>query len=85
MVKDVCFFFFFLSDQMWVGLQYFFLTSNTGMEEQGDAARALSSLYCGVGSKPGVDAICRSSFLLVLSLAPRGFFSCYFSACIGMA
>ena len=25
-----------------------------------------------MGSKPSVDAICRSSFLLVLSLAPRG-------------
>ena len=36
--------------------------------------RALASHQCGRGSYPGVDAICGSSLLLVLSLAPRGFF-----------
>ena len=36
--------------------------------------RALASHQCGRGSYPGVDAICGLSLLLVLSLAPRGFF-----------
>ena len=35
--------------------------------------RVLASHQCGPGSNPGVDAICGLSFLLVLSLAPRGF------------
>ena len=35
--------------------------------------RALASHQCGLGSNPGVDAICRLSLMLVLSLAPRGF------------
>ena len=35
--------------------------------------RALASHQCGPGSDPGVDAICGSSLLLVLSFAPRGF------------
>ena len=36
--------------------------------------RSLASHQCGPGSTPGaVDAICRLSLLLVLSLAPRGF------------
>ena len=36
--------------------------------------KALASHQCGRGSNPGVDAICGLSLLLVLSLAPRGFF-----------
>ena len=36
--------------------------------------RALASHQCGPGSNPGVDAICGLSLLLVLSLAPRGFY-----------
>ena len=39
--------------------------------------RALASHQCGPGSNPGVDAICGLSLLLVLSLAPRVFFSGY--------
>ena len=35
--------------------------------------RALASHQCGLGSNPGVDAICVLSLLLVLSLVPRGF------------
>ena len=35
--------------------------------------RALASHQCGLGSNPGIDAICGLSLLLVLSLAPRGF------------
>ena len=40
----------------------------------GTVVRALASHQCGPGSNPGVDAICGLSLLLVLSLAPRGFF-----------
>ena len=40
----------------------------------GAVVRALPSNQCGPGSNPGVDAICGLSLLLVLSLAPRGFF-----------
>ena len=36
--------------------------------------RAFASHQCGLGSNPGVDAICGLSLLLVLFLAPRGFF-----------
>ena len=36
--------------------------------------RALASHQCGPGSNPGFDSICGLSLLLVLSLAPRGFF-----------
>ena len=39
--------------------------------------RALASHQCGPGSNPGIDAICGLSLLLVLSHAPRGFFSGY--------
>ena len=39
----------------------------------GVVVRALASHQCGLGSNPGVDAICGLSLLLVLSLAPRGF------------
>ena len=35
--------------------------------------RALASHQCGLGSNPGVDAICGLSLLLILSFAPRGF------------
>ena len=34
---------------------------------------ALASHECGLGSNPGIDAICGLSLLLVLSLALRGF------------
>ena len=39
----------------------------------GAVVRALASHRCGPGSYPGVDAICGLSWLLILSLAPRGF------------
>ena len=35
--------------------------------------RALASHKCGLGSNPGIKAICGVSLLLVLSFAPRGF------------
>ena len=41
--------------------------------------RALASHQCGLGTNPGVDAICGLSLLLVLSFAPRGFFFGYSS------
>ena len=37
--------------------------------------RALASKQCGPGSRPGLDAICGLSLLLVLSHAPRDFSS----------
>ena len=43
----------------------------------GTVVRVLTSHQCGLGSNPGVDAICGLSLLLVLSLALRGFFSGY--------
>ena len=39
----------------------------------GAVVRALASHQCGLGSNPGVDAICGLSLLLILSFAPRGF------------
>ena len=39
----------------------------------GAMVRALASHQCGLGSNPGVDAICGLSLLLVLSFASRGF------------
>ena len=39
----------------------------------GTVVRALASHQCGLGSNPGIDAICGLSLLLVLSFAPRGF------------
>ena len=39
----------------------------------GAVVRAFASHQCGLGSTPGIDAICGLSLLLVLSLAPRGF------------
>ena len=44
-----------------------------GGSKDGVVVRALASHQCGLGSNPGVDAICGLSLLLVLSLAPRGF------------
>ena len=41
--------------------------------KSGAVERALASHQCGLGSNPGVDAICGWSLLPVLSLAPRGF------------
>ena len=41
------------------------------------AVRALASQQCGLGASPGVDAICKLSLLLDLSLALRGFISRY--------
>ena len=35
--------------------------------------RALASLQCGPGFKPGVNTICGLSLFLARSLAPRGF------------
>ena len=43
--------------------------------KSGAAVRALDSHQFGLGSNPSVDAICGLSLLLVLSFAPRGFFS----------
>ena len=43
----------------------------------GAVVRALASHQCGPGSNPGVNTICGLSLLLVLSLAPRGFFFGY--------
>ena len=37
--------------------------------------RALASHQCGLGSSPGIDAICGLSLLLVLSFASGGFSS----------
>ena len=42
------------------------------LNQGGAVVRALACHQCG-DSNPGVDAICRLSLLLVLSLAPRGF------------
>ena len=42
----------------------------------GESAR-LPPMWPRPVSNPGVDTICRLSLLLVLSLAPRGFFSEY--------
>ena len=44
-----------------------------GGARDGAVVRALASLQWGLGSTPGVDAICGLSLLSVLSLAPRGF------------
>ena len=43
----------------------------------GTVVRALASHQCGLGSNPGVAAPRGLSLLLVLSLAPKGFFSGY--------
>ena len=48
------------------------MTSNRGARD-GTVVRALASHQCGLGSNPGVDAICGLSLFLVLSFAPRGF------------
>ena len=47
--------------------------TRTVFAQGGAVVRALASHQCGPGSTTGVDAICRLSLLLVLSLAPRGF------------
>ena len=39
----------------------------------GVVVRAIASHQCGLGSNPGVEAICGLSLLLVLSPVPRGF------------
>ena len=41
--------------------------------EDGAVVRAFASNQCGLGSNPGVDAICGLSLLLVLYIVPRGF------------
>ena len=48
------------------------MTSNRGARD-GAVVRVLASHQCGLGSNPGVDAICGLSLFLVLSFAPRGF------------
>ena len=55
----------------------FFNTSSNGSKgnKGGAVVRALASQQCGLGSNPGVNAICGLSLLLVLSLVPRGFSS----------
>ena len=71
MVKDVRF--FSLMRCGWV--LNIFLTSNTGMGEQGWSSGGSTRLPpLWPGFKPRVDAKCRLSLLLVLSPAPRGFF-----------
>ena len=57
---------------------WFFLEHVSVCGSKGGAVvRALASHQCGPGSNPAVDAICGLSLLLVLCLAPRGFFSGY--------
>ena len=51
---------------------------NDDMVEQGWRS-GKNTRQCGPGSNPGVDAICRLSLLLVLSLAPRDFSNVSFS------
>ena len=54
---------------------WFFLEHVSVCGSKGGAVvRALASHQCGPGSNPAVDAICGLSLLLVLCLAPRGFF-----------
>ena len=55
------------------------MDSGSYWESKGGAVvRALASHQCGPGSNPGVNSIlCGLSLLLVLSLAPRGFFFGY--------
>ena len=49
------------------------LAVTLGRYKGGAVVRALASHQCGLGSNPGVDAICGLSLLLILSFAPRGF------------
>ena len=51
----------------------YMITIFTRGARDGAVVRALASHQCGLGSNPGVDAICELSLLLVLSFAPRGF------------
>ena len=44
-----------------------------GDSKGGAVVRALASHQCGLGSNPGVNAICGLCLLLVLSLTSRGF------------
>ena len=44
-----------------------------GSGKGGVGVRALASHQCGLGSNPGIDAICGLSLLLVLSFALKGF------------
>ena len=51
-----------------------FVMTFTFLRSKGGAVvRAFTSHQCGLGSTPGIDAICGLRLLLVLSLAPRGF------------
>ena len=43
------------------------------LSKGGEVMRALASHQCGLGSNPGVDAICGLSVLLVFFHAQRGF------------
>ena len=45
----------------------------TSGSKGGSVVRALASHHYGLGSNPGIDAICGLSLLLVLSFALRGF------------
>ena len=54
----------------------FKLNATFGRRRDGTVERALASHQCGLGSNPGVDAICGLSLLLVLSFALRGFSPC---------
>ena len=45
------------------------------MTRDGAVVRELASHQCGSGSIPGLGVICGLSLLLVLVLAPRGFYN----------
>ena len=49
------------------------LTSHKKGARDGAVVRALAFYQCGLGSNPGVDAICGFSLLLVLFFTPRSF------------
>ena len=52
---------------------FFFLFIIVSVIKDGAVVRALASHQCGLGSIPGLAAICGLSLLLVLVPAPRGF------------
>jgi len=64
-----------INQKLFVGREVVSLSCTSLWGSNGGAVvRALASHQCGLGTNPGIDAICGLSLLLVLSLAPRGFF-----------
>ena len=59
---------------LWSSGQYRWHIAYSLRSKGGAVVRALASHQCGPGSNPSVDTICGLSLVLVLSLAPRGFF-----------